>query len=228
MFWLRRGFIDGDLNTVFVNADAAYCLVMMKQPEIETDSDQPERFNIFAPFGAPGFDMESPLQLRLFDPQVCGELQADWLAYAVESHGITRAELDAMIAGKLLRLRKDGAGREGFLLYTEQQARLANKLQESGRYSEAELQHIFSDWNEFLEVLSVDDLAYDDMSVDDYESFRRRTREMTDFFANDIARIPEGKLSAWSFPCRSVGRYLRSTRLPAGVPLASWSALVPA
>jgi len=59
--------------------------------------------------------METPLQFRLFDPQTCGELQIDWLAYAVESHGITRAELEAMIAGKLLRLRRNSAGLEGFL-----------------------------------------------------------------------------------------------------------------
>jgi hypothetical protein len=165
---------------------------MTTQSDTEKDSSQSERFNIFCPFGAPGFDMETPLQFRLFDPQICGELQTDWLAYAVESHGITRAELDAMIAGKLLRPRQDKSGREGFLLYTEQQARMAKKLQASGRYSEAELQHIFSEWNEVLEFLSTDDFAYDDMGVDDYESFRRRTRELTEFFADDITRMDDG------------------------------------
>jgi hypothetical protein len=98
-----------------------------------------ERINPFNPIPAPGFDMETPLQFRLFDPQICRELQDDWFAYAVESRGITRSELDAMIAGKLLRRWKDSAGREGFLLYTEQQARLGKELQAIGRYSDAEL-----------------------------------------------------------------------------------------
>lgn len=97
-----------------------------------------------------------------------------------------------MIAGKLLRRVKDGAGKEGFLLYTEQQARLAKEMQTTGRYTDAELQHIFSEWNDFLEMLSADDFAYDNMDVDDYESWRRRTREMTDFFADDIVRMEDG------------------------------------
>ncbi|WP_433985304.1 CGNR zinc finger domain-containing protein [Tunturiibacter empetritectus] len=157
-----------------------------------SDTQEAERINPFHPIPAPGFDMETPLQFRLFDPQICGELQDDWLANAVESHGIIRSELDAMIDGKLLRRWKDGAGCEGFLLYTEQQARLAKKLQATGHYSDAELQHIFSEWNEFLEILSVDDFAYDSMEVDDYENWQRRTREMTEFFANDIIRMDDG------------------------------------
>ncbi|MGA8673117.1 MAG: hypothetical protein WB679_24800 [Terracidiphilus sp.] len=92
----------------------------------------------------------------------------------------------------MLRRWKDGAGREGFLLYTEQQARLAKELRAAGRYSDDELHHIFGEWNEFLEILSLDDFAYDDMNVDDYESWRRRTREMTKFFSDDIARMDDG------------------------------------
>jgi hypothetical protein len=158
-----------------------------------SDTQDSEQTNfVYDLFGAPGFDMENPLQYRLFDPQICSELQDDWLAYAVESHGITRPELDSMISGKLLRRWKDSAGREGFLIYTEQQARMAKKLRATGHYSEAELQHIFSEWNDFLEILSADDFAYDSMEVDDYESFRRRSREMTQFFADDIARMDKG------------------------------------
>jgi hypothetical protein len=50
-----------------------------------------------------------------------------------------------MIDGKLLRRWKDGAGCEGFLLYTEEQARLAKEMRATGRYSDAELQHIFNE-----------------------------------------------------------------------------------
>src|SRR5437868_14447354 len=97
-------------------------------------------------FGAPAVDMETPIQFRLFDSELCGGLQDDWLAYAVESNGITRAEKDNAV--------------EGFLLYTEQQARMAKKLQATGRYSQAELQYIFGEWNSYLEMLTCDDLAY--------------------------------------------------------------------
>lgn len=181
------------MKTVSAESEWAYCLIMASLDHTEmSDAQETERINPFNPIPAPGFNMETPLQFRLFDPQICGELQDDWLAYAVESHGITRSGLDAMIAGKLLRRWKDSAGREGFLLYTEQQARLAKELQVTGRYSDAELQHIFSEWNEFLEILSVDDFAYDNMDVDDYESWRWRTREMTRFFADDIVRMDNG------------------------------------
>jgi hypothetical protein len=92
---------------------------MNNQGESEiSDMQQSERVNPFSPFGAPGFDMKMPLQFRLFDPQICGEFQDDWLADAVESHGITRPELDAMIAGKLLRRWKNRAGKEGSLQTT--------------------------------------------------------------------------------------------------------------
>jgi hypothetical protein len=157
-----------------------------------SDTQQFDQTNfVYDLFGASSFDMMAPLQYRLFDPQICGALQEDWLTCAVESHGISRPELDAMIAGKLLRRWKDNAGKEGFLLYSEQQARVAKNLQTTGRYSEAELQHIFAGWNEFLETLSSDMFAYDDMDGDDYESFRRRSREMTDFFADEIARMED-------------------------------------
>lgn len=142
-------------------------------------------------FGEPFFDPETPVQFRLFDPKICGELQEEWLASAVEQHGIARAELDAMIASMLLRRWKDGTGKEGFLLYTEQQARIAKKLQMTGRYSEAELVHVFTNWNDYLQTLSVDDFAYDNMDEDDYENFRWRTHQMTDFFAKDLARLED-------------------------------------
>src|SRR5271167_3843429 len=101
-----------------------------------SDTQQFDQTNLlYAHFGASSFDMMSPLQYRLFDPQICGALQDEWLASAVESHGISRPELDAMIAGKLLRRWKDNAGQVGFLVYTEQQARIAKNLQSTGRYS---------------------------------------------------------------------------------------------
>jgi hypothetical protein len=54
------------------------------------------------------------------------------------------------------------------------------------------MHHIFAGWNDFLEILSADLFAYDDMDVDNYEHFRRRARELTDAFAEDIAQMDQG------------------------------------
>ena len=99
-----------------------------------SDEQQSETGNPFQGlFKATGFDMETPLQFRLFDQQICGGLQDNWLADAVEANGVTRAELDAMIAEGLLKRWKDNAGNEGFLLYAEQQAQMAKKLFSASR-----------------------------------------------------------------------------------------------
>jgi hypothetical protein len=149
------------------------------------DSQEQPQTDVFNLFEAAGLDKRASLEHRLFDPQICGEIQEDFLVNAVEHHGISGSELKSMIAGKLLRHCKNKAGREGFLLYAEQQARVAKKLQATGRYSVAELQHILAGWNDFLEILSADVFAYEDMDVDNYEHFRRRSRELTDAFAGE-------------------------------------------
>ena len=43
-----------------------------------------------------------------------------------------------------------------------------------------------------MEILSADVVAYDDMDLDNYEHFRRRSRELTDAFAEDIAEMDKG------------------------------------
>jgi hypothetical protein len=116
----------------------------------------------------------APLQLWMFDIQFCENLQEDWLAAAVESCGVTRAELDWMISEGLLRRWKSPKGKEGFLIYTEYQAVTAKKLRDTGRYPIEELRHIFSDWNSYLEGAVTEVPAYDSLDVDDYEHFRRR------------------------------------------------------
>ena len=128
----------------------------------------------------------APLQLWMFDIQFCENLQEDWLAAAVESSGVTRAELDWMIGEGLLRRWKSPKSKEGFLIYTEHQAVIAKKLHDSGRYPIEELRHIFSDWNSYLEGAVTDEPAYDSLDVDDYEHFRRRATEMAQFFEEEV------------------------------------------
>ena len=130
--------------------------------------------------------MGAPLQLWMFDLQFCENLQEDWLAAAVESSGVTRAELDWMIAEGLLRRWKSPSGKEGFLIYTEYQAVIAKKLYDSGRYPIEELRHIFSDWNSYLEGAVTNQPAYDSLDVDDYDHFRRRATEMVQLFEEEV------------------------------------------
>jgi hypothetical protein len=165
--------------------------------------DQSENVDPFsslsALFEAPGFDYHNPLQFRLFDPQICGELGEEWLAGAVEAHGISRAELKGMIANGLVKRWNNKGSETGFLLHSEQQARVAKKLQTANRHSLLELQHIFNDWNAQLELLSCDDLAYDSYGIDDYEHYRRRAAELVDFFAADLVRM-ETNGGLWASP----------------------------
>lgn len=48
------------------------------------------------------------------------------------------------------------------------------------RYSRAEVLHIVDEWNTFLEQIIMQEPAYDDMDVSEYEHFRRRTQEMVE------------------------------------------------
>jgi hypothetical protein len=106
-----------------------------------------------------------------------------------------------MIANGLVKRWENGAGASGFLLYSEQLARLAKKLQAGGRHSLPELQHIFNEWNAHLEMLTCDELAYDSYDIDDYEHYRRRAGGPSSWriFSRRI-------LSAWkrtaTFGCR--------------------------
>ena len=157
-----------------------------------TETQQVNLWNLpYELIGEPLFDPETSIEFRLFDPRICGELQEAWLVDAVAPAGITPSELQRMIAGKLLRRWTNGAGGEGFLLYTEKQARMAKNLMVTGRYTEAELQHMFASWNDFVAVLSSDEMAYDPIGGDEYETFYQHTREMADFFAEEIARIED-------------------------------------
>jgi hypothetical protein len=144
-------------------------------------------------------DTGMALEFRIFDPQNCEHLDIEWLSCAVEKDGITRADLDCMIDDGLLRRWKTPSGKEGFLLYSERQALTAKKLRDSGRYSAEEIQHIFGDWNTYIEVLVIGiDPVYDSFAIDDYEHFRRRAGEMIQFFEEALRDIDNG--SGYSFP----------------------------
>jgi hypothetical protein len=144
-------------------------------------------------------DTGTALEFRIFDPQNCEHLDIEWLAGAVEKDGITRAEVDGMIADGLLKRWKTPSGKEGFLLYSERQALTAKKIRDSGRYSAEEIQHIFNDWNTYIEVLVIGiDPVYDSFAIDDHEHFRRRAGEMIQFFEEALRDIDNG--SGYSFP----------------------------
>lgn len=133
-----------------------------------------------------------PLEWRIFDVQLCENLQIDWLAGAVASSDVGRDALNALIRDGLVRTWRDAKGTEGYILYSEQLVRHAHKLRLSNRYALDELQHIFSDWHSFLEIVTTDELAYDSMDVDDYEHFKRRAAEMVQFFGEDLERTNDG------------------------------------
>jgi hypothetical protein len=92
-----------------------------------------------------------------------------------------------MIANGILQTWKSAEGKEGFLLYSEFQARTAKTILESSRYSIAERQHIFTEWNMSLQFVTTDEMAYDSFEIDNYTHFRRRLKEQADFFEDDLA-----------------------------------------
>src|ERR1035441_6719453 len=128
----------------------------------------------------------NPLDLRLFDVQLCENLQIDWLAGAVAHSGIDRAALDTLIRDGLVRTWKDAKGAEGYILYSEKLAQQAHKIRQAGRHTPEELQHIFADWHNLLDIFTVDELAYDSLDIDDYEHFRRRAAEMVQLFSDHL------------------------------------------
>lgn len=95
-------------------------------------------------------------QLRLFDPQLCEQLDLNWLKGVVEAYGVTGAEVDRLADDGILRRWKSPSGFEGFLIYSERQVLVAKSLRDSGRYSTAELRHCFEDWNVQIELCQTD------------------------------------------------------------------------
>jgi len=128
------------------------------------------------------------IQLRIFDPQLCDSIDADWLKNAVAPVGITAGEVDGLINDGIVRRWKSPKGAEGFLIYSERQVRVAKALRDSGRYTTAELRHVFGDWNVMIEVCQADVLAYDDFDICDYEHFRRRSASDAKFFEEQLCR----------------------------------------
>lgn len=131
-------------------------------------------------------------QYRLFDVQLCGEIREDWLEGAVSAAGVTRQEIDQIISDGLVRRWQSPSGEPGFLLYTERQITVAKKLRDTDAYSIEELKHIFEDWNSYLEICMIDELAYDSFDIKPYEHFRRRTAEAVQFYSEELAENAKG------------------------------------
>jgi hypothetical protein len=135
------------------------------------------------------------VQFRIFDPQICGSFQVDWLAGALEGQGVNRLELDWMLNEGMLRRFKVPSGEEGFILYTERMAVVGKKLWDSRRYTIEELRHVFDDWYVHLEIISTEHLAYDSYEVDDYDHFRRRATEMIEISEHRLSNLTENNPS---------------------------------
>jgi hypothetical protein len=140
-------------------------------------------------------DLGANAQFRVFDPQISGEFQMEWLIEASGKRGVSRAEIDWMLSEGLIRQSRGRTGEEGFILYTERMAEVLKALRDNGRYSSDELRHVAGDWYADLEVLSSQDLAYDSFEVDDYEHFRRHAAEMIKIYECGLASTLAG-----SFP----------------------------
>jgi hypothetical protein len=143
-------------------------------------------WNVHVETGAP------LLEFRLFDTQLCDDLDVDWLAGAAEQSGITRDEIDWMLSQKLLRYWTSPKGKEGFLLFSERLAGIVKRLWDSKKYSLEELRHIADDLNTFVETAFIEELAYDSFDISNYDHFQRRAKEMTSFFAEDLAAMESG------------------------------------
>jgi hypothetical protein len=132
-------------------------------------------------------DLGENAQFRVFDPQISGEFQIDWLTGAAGKRGVSRSEIDWMLSEGLIRQSRGRTGEDGFILYAERMAEVLKRLRDSRRYSPDELRHIADDWHVDLEVLSKRDLAYDSFEVDDYEHFRRHAGEMVRIYECGLA-----------------------------------------
>lgn len=106
--------------------------------------------------------------------------------------GLDRLALDALISDGLVRTWKDAKGAVGYILYSEKLAQQAHHMRLAGRHTLEELQHIFADWHGFLAIVTGDELAYDNMDIEDYEHFRRRAGEMATFFSEGLGETNDG------------------------------------
>ena len=122
-------------------------------------------------------DLALGVQLRVFDPQMCDHVDLAWLKNAVECAGIPAAEVDSLVTDGIVCRWKSPKGKEGFLIYSERQVRVAKALRDSGRYTTEELRHFFADWNIQIEICQQDILTYDRFDISDYEHFQRRSAE---------------------------------------------------
>ena len=106
---------------------------------------------------------------------------------AVNFCGVTEPELEAFIRNGIIKKWKSPSGKFGYIPYTEKQVEIAKKLSDTGRYSVEELRHIFEDWNTNIEIVTIDELAYDSFDINDFEHFKRRTDYMALFFEEELA-----------------------------------------
>ncbi len=105
-------------------------------------------------------DNGQPQEFRLFDREICGGLDTSMLFGMVEDAGMSREQFDQIISLEIIPKVSDSRGNGGYLLYAERQVRTVKNLQDSGRYTTAELRHIVSKWNEKIDW-SLEVVPYD-------------------------------------------------------------------
>lgn len=167
-------------------------------------------------------DNGHPIEFRLFDREICGELDESWLAGEVKDEGIPVESIDEMVRSGIIPKWTDSKGNQGFLLYTPEQVKVIKELADSGRYCTAELKHFVKKWNEQIEW-TIEVAPYDELGGVDFEVYRkhveweiselRRHKKSAEALGPDtdgsFAWIDE-QLAAWERTALWLGSYGRS------------------
>lgn len=125
-------------------------------------------------------DRGRPIEFRLFDREICAELDFLWLVAEVQGDGVSVERLNEMINSGIIPRWSDSKGNEGFLLYTPEQVKVVKELGDSKRYSAAEIKHIVQKWNEQI-ACTVEAIPYDELGGVDFEVYRGHVeREIKD------------------------------------------------
>jgi hypothetical protein len=117
-------------------------------------------------------DSGRPLEFRLFDREICSELDLSWLIAEVKDNGISAEHVGEMVRSGTIPKWSDSKGNEGFLLYTPEQVKVARELGDTKRYGAAEIKHMVQKWNEQIEC-TVEVIPYDELGGVDFEIYRR-------------------------------------------------------
>ncbi len=144
-----------------------------------------------------------PLELRLFDVQVCDDMSFSWLSDAANSVGVSMESLQHFVEAGILQTWSNNKGDQGFLLYAPEQLKTLQELRQTGGYSDPELKHFMEKWAEQIKC-TVEVVPYDELGQSDIDIYRKRAnREIEDlrshitwFTGTDLDEAYE-HLEAW-------------------------------